>query len=256
MSRAWQQLKQEVTYWTQRDWSPGDTGAFFDQIAYEYDEINEGAHSYFRRFTDTLRIGNLPDNAHLLDVQARTGNGTATLWQHGKVRTAVCADVSYEFGQICQQRLHDLGFHDFRWVLLTDYQWPFADEAFDVVLSLESVEHFARPGAFIGELGRVTRPGGTLILSTPNVLWEPIHALAAITGLHHSEGPHRFVPYNMLRQAISRAGFQVEHAETTVLIPAGPQWLLDWGERLEDRTRHTLMPWLGLRRFFICRKLP
>jgi len=41
---------------------------------------------------------------------------------------------------------------------------PFADESFDVVLCMEAIEHFTVDGArrYLGELGRVTRPGGAL----------------------------------------------------------------------------------------------
>jgi SAM-dependent methyltransferase len=41
---------------------------------------------------------------------------------------------------------------------------PFADESFDVVLCMEAIEHFTVDGArrYLGELGRVTRPGGVL----------------------------------------------------------------------------------------------
>ena len=248
--------RQEIEHWTRPAWSFDMLETHFDDLAADYDEINEGAHSYFRRFTDTLRAADLPDDAYMLDVCARTGNGTAYFYRHGKVGRAVCADVSHEMGKLCAERLQTAGFENYRWVPLKGYRWPFSGEEFDVVLSLESVEHFDRPDLFIGELGRVTRPGGTLILSTPNVLWEPVHALAAITGLHHSEGPHRFVPYRRLRHLISLAGFQITHAETTVLIPAGPAWLIDLGRWIEERTRESLMPLLGLRRILIGRKLP
>jgi hypothetical protein len=87
------------------------------------------------------------------------------------------------------------------------------------------------------------------------VLWEPVHALAAITGLHHSEGPHRFIRYRRLRHMVEAAGFQIEQAETTVLIPGGPAPLIKLGEWLEEHTQNWLMPWLGLRRILICRKL-
>ena len=249
-------IRQEMAHWTRSNWSFALLEEHFDELAADYDEINEGAHSYFRRFTDTLRIAGLPDDAYLLDVCARTGNGTAYFYQQGKVQRAVCADVSREMGKLCKERLERAGPEDYRWVQLHDYDWPFADGEFDVVLSLESVEHFDRPDLFIEELGRVTRPGGTMILSTPNVLWEPVHALAAITELHHSEGPHRFVAYRRLRHLISRAGFEIEHAETTVLIPAGPEWLVEAGGWLEEKTKESVMPLLGLRRLFICRKLP
>lgn len=255
MNRAWKQLKDELKYWTQPTWTLADVGAFFDEIAADYDDINEGAHSYFRRFTDTLRVADLPDNARFLDVQARSGNGTATFYQHGKVGTAVCADMSVEMGKICQARVHAAGLEDFRWIHILDTNWPLETGEFDITLCLETVEHVPDPQAFIQELGRVTRPGGTLLLSTPNIFWEPMHALAAVTGLHHSEGPHRFLRYKKLRDMISLAGFQIKHTETTVLIPAGPNWFIEFGQWIEDRTKETLVPLIGLRRLFICEKL-
>ncbi|MFW5940741.1 MAG: Coenzyme F420 hydrogenase/dehydrogenase, beta subunit C-terminal domain [Chloroflexota bacterium] len=249
-------LNEELGHWLRRSWSFAEIEAHYDELAADYDAINDSAHSYFRRFTDAMRLANLPDDGYVLDVCARTGNGIAYFHEHGKVGRAVCADVSREMGNLCEQRLREAGVENFRWVQIRDYDWPFADGEFDAVLSLETVEHFARPDRFIQELGRVLRPGGTLLLSTPNVLWEPVHALAAITTLHHSEGPHRFVPYRRLRQYVSQAGFQIEHAETTVLIPAGPEWLIEAGGWIEAQTRDTLMPLLGLRRLLICRKLP
>jgi len=203
---------------------------------------------------DGLRLSNIPDNAHILDFCARTGNGTLYFYQHGRVGSAVCADVSVKQGELCQQRLKEGGFTHFEWVQVSDYKLPFREGEFDAVLSFETVEHFSEPALFVDGLARVTRPGGTLILTTPSVLWEPVHALAAITGLHHSEGPHRFIRYRRLVDMVERAGFVIEKAETTVLIPGGPEWLVKLGERIEARTKNTLMPWLGLRRVLVCRK--
>jgi len=47
---------------------------------------------------------------------------------------------------------------------------PYADGAFDVTCSLEVVEHVEDQFKFCRELLRITRPGGTVIVSTPNVL--------------------------------------------------------------------------------------
>jgi coenzyme F420 hydrogenase subunit beta len=243
----------EIGHWTRATWAFADVGAHWDSTE-DYDAINEETYSYFRRFVDGLRLSDLPDNGRILDFCARTGNGTLYFHQHGKVGSAVCADVSVFQGEICRQRLTDAGFTDFEWVKVSDYKLPFDDAEFDTVLNFETVEHFSEPALMIDELARVTKPGGTLILTTPNVLWELIHALAAITGAHHSEGPHRFIRYRRLVSMIERAGFEIEHAETTVLIPGGPDWLVRLGDRIEARTPHTLMPWLGLRRVVICRK--
>jgi 2-polyprenyl-3-methyl-5-hydroxy-6-metoxy-1,4-benzoquinol methylase len=46
---------------------------------------------------------------------------------------------------------------------------PFADASFNVVIIKHIVEHLPNPEKAIAEIGRVTEPGGTLILSTPNL---------------------------------------------------------------------------------------
>ena len=45
---------------------------------------------------------------------------------------------------------------------------PFADASFDAVLSTHVAEHLAHPEAAFGEMARVLRPGGRLLLLTPN----------------------------------------------------------------------------------------
>lgn len=47
-------------------------------------------------------------------------------------------------------------------------QIPVADGSADIVVSLETIEHLENPRAFCRELVRITRPGGWLLVSTPN----------------------------------------------------------------------------------------
>jgi SAM-dependent methyltransferase len=47
---------------------------------------------------------------------------------------------------------------------------PLATGAADVTVSLQVLEHIWTPGDYVHELARVTRPGGVLVLSTPNRL--------------------------------------------------------------------------------------
>lgn len=44
------------------------------------------------------------------------------------------------------------------------------DASFDTVISFETIEHVPNPRRAVAELARVLRPGGTLILTTPNYL--------------------------------------------------------------------------------------
>lgn len=47
---------------------------------------------------------------------------------------------------------------------------PYPDESFDCVICLEVIEHMENPMALCRELKRVLRPGGRLVISTPNLL--------------------------------------------------------------------------------------
>lgn len=47
---------------------------------------------------------------------------------------------------------------------------PYEDAQFDVVYSGEVLEHLWNPDSFVKEIQRVTKPGGHVIMSTPNLL--------------------------------------------------------------------------------------
>ncbi len=46
---------------------------------------------------------------------------------------------------------------------------PFKDGEFDALVSIEGIEHLENPSFFVRECARVVKPGGLVILSTPNV---------------------------------------------------------------------------------------
>jgi SAM-dependent methyltransferase len=47
---------------------------------------------------------------------------------------------------------------------------PLPDSAGDVVVAVETIEHLENPRAFVRELTRLTRPGGWVVVTTPNQL--------------------------------------------------------------------------------------
>ncbi len=71
---------------------------------------------------------------------------------------------------------------------------PYAAESFDVVLLVEVLEHLENHRAAICEVARVLKPGGLLILSTPNIMRLNSRLHFFLTGYHKTK--RRFIPFN------------------------------------------------------------
>lgn len=89
----------------------------------------------------------------LLDVPAGSGHFADAMAERGFAVT--CADVNDDRP-------------DFTFADLND-RLPFDDGAFDVVTCLEGIEHAMSDAHLVGELARVCRPGGMVVISTPNI---------------------------------------------------------------------------------------
>ena len=63
-----------------------------------------------------------------------------------------------------------------------DHGLPLPDATFDLVWCSEVIEHLRDPAATVAELRRVTRPGGLLVLTTPNS-WFWLARLGCLVGL-------------------------------------------------------------------------
>lgn len=69
---------------------------------------------------------------------------------------------------------------------------PYPDRSFDVVLLIEVIEHVENHRAAIAEVARVLKPGGTLVLTTPNIMRLSSRFHFLLTGYHKTK--RRFVP--------------------------------------------------------------
>ena len=98
----------------------------------------------------------------VLDVACGCGYGTALLARRAGVR-ATGLDINQE--AVAWARHHFGREADFETV--DRAPWPLADASFDLVVSIETLEHVPRPEEFLAEVHRVLSPQGTLILSTP-----------------------------------------------------------------------------------------
>ncbi|HTO54595.1 MAG TPA: class I SAM-dependent methyltransferase [Myxococcota bacterium] len=87
---------------------------------------------------------------------------------------------------------------------------PFADQSLDGASLIEVIEHIVQAETLVAELARVIRPGGWLIVTTPNVV-HIAYRWRALTGHPpKQEGYHyRFFTRDTLAQIFAEAGFRV-----------------------------------------------
>lgn len=93
-------------------------------------------------------------------LDAAAGNGYLTEWLLSRGATVTPFDISSEDWRVPSVQCC---YSDFDQGLDAD------DNYFDVSVSIETIEHLENPFHFIRELGRVTKPNGAIIITTPNV---------------------------------------------------------------------------------------
>ncbi len=135
-------------------------------------------YSHVANFTGYMKavaqhFSERPKGLTILDLPA--GNGLLADALRDMGHTVVCGDINRE---------------------RSDYQYvdmaaplPFPDGELDAVICLEGLEHMVNPVQLIAEFVRVTRAGGEIVVSTPNVmsLYSRLHQL--FTGV-----PYQFNP--------------------------------------------------------------
>ncbi|TKJ31341.1 MAG: hypothetical protein CEE40_02185 [Chloroflexi bacterium B3_Chlor] len=245
---------QEWHYLTKPRWSLEDVGQFWSSVR-DYDDINEDAYTYHRRFTNSFELAKdlIGRNNLTLDIQSRTGNGTMFWAERGRIRKSNLVDFSEHMLAIAATKLSEAGV-EFEAHLVKSFPLPFPDETFDLVLSYETIEHIWERGTFVRELARVLRARQWMIITCPNILWEPAHWLAAIVNLHHSEGPHRFLRRGSLLSLFKSSGLEVVRENSTIILPFSSDISILTDRFLERRLPVSIRRTVALRRSFVLRK--
>jgi 2-polyprenyl-3-methyl-5-hydroxy-6-metoxy-1,4-benzoquinol methylase len=103
---------------------------------------------------------------------------------------------------------------------------PIDNESFDSVACVDGIEHLENPFHAIREFHRVLKPGGTLVISTPNISAWRSRARYLFTGFHNKgklplteEAPSplhhiNLLSYPMLRYMLVRNGFEISEVST------------------------------------------
>ncbi|MHB8393886.1 MAG: class I SAM-dependent methyltransferase [Candidatus Dormibacteria bacterium] len=163
-----------------------------------------------------------------------------------------CSGLDADAQSVAKAQAHGI---DCR-VGLADQTLPFQDSSFDLVFAGEIIEHVADTDRMLEEVSRVLRPGGYLLLTTPNLLawYNRILCVAGVTPMYvehsyrASYGPSwslrrqvgpavghlRIFTYTALRMVLAQNGFEAEWIHGAARIPVPGVWTVD---RLISRMR-------------------
>ncbi len=109
----------------------------------------------------------------------------------------------------------------------------FGEGRFDVVVSSECIEHTPEPGVALREMAGVLKRGGTLAVSTPNLVWQPVVRLATKLKLRPFDGHENFSTARSMRRELGAGGVDVTRVEGLHLFPFqfGMHGLSRWCDR-------------------------
>jgi 2-polyprenyl-3-methyl-5-hydroxy-6-metoxy-1,4-benzoquinol methylase len=133
--------------------------------------LGESGTAIYRAAADALRQRSAAGS--VVDV----GCGT------GRLRDVLAGIAT---GYVGVDAVRHRGFPDDAQLLLADLDRdiiPTADGSADIVVALETIEHLENPRAFCRDLARVARPGGWVVVSTPNQ--RSVGSLAALLFKEH-----------------------------------------------------------------------
>lgn len=192
---------------------PKDKMHFYESFADEFDskmnmyDTNKRLDVFFNEMLKNEQI----QGKQVLDAGCGTGWFSMAASKAGAVVTSM--DLGEKLLSQVQKKC------DTKRVVGSVLDMPFKNDTFDFIISSEVIEHTPSPNTAICEMYRVLKPGGTLILSTPNKFWYWSLKVAEKFKLRPYQGLENWSGYRELRNATMNAGFEILEQKGIHLLP-------------------------------------
>ncbi|MBD3180003.1 MAG: methyltransferase domain-containing protein [Candidatus Latescibacteria bacterium] len=223
---------------------------FWDELAeHEYEHANDKMDRvHTQRFREAVERLPIKEDSVVLNVWSRVGDGVPFLRRAFGDFRLVNAELSLEMLK-ASRKLNPAELH----VQTSLHSLPFADNSFNVVMSLETLEHVPDPLLFLLEIRRILVSGGVLVMSLPPSAAEWTSVLNNILKFHHGEGPHRFLAPSEVMEMLEEAGLRLEDYTGTLFLPFGGIKIEGIDRFFSRAIGKTFLGQLGLRQFYVCR---
>jgi 2-polyprenyl-3-methyl-5-hydroxy-6-metoxy-1,4-benzoquinol methylase len=210
-----------------------------------YADMQKALLPHFRRRLQTLET-RFPSRGKILDFGCAAGYFLQVAQQRGWHINGV--ELSQEMAHSAEESLR---------VPIYTSLAAMSDRDFDAITLWEVIEHLPDPIGTLRQLIDRLKPGGVLMLSTPNNgHWQAIRAQAQWVGYRPPSHLQYFTRFT-LAEALHRAGLAQIAINGTAPLPPLPRWLSRMSQPLEQALatgqarpwKAALFAWRGIRLF-------
>ncbi len=235
----------------QNKWSDREVEQHWDDVAEIYvEENNKVKEAHDQRFKESIKHMNLEPDSLVLNISSRDCEANDFITNNCRDCKVINAEISSGLMQVAK----NLRPHVKQVKIDTYSKLPFKNEHFNRILCLETLEHASNPIEFLRELNRVSDKSARMVLSCPPATSEiPYQIFTKIFG-GHGEGPHKFPSSKSVKKMFELTGWKMIMHKGAVLMPVGPKWIQDFGEKIIRQLQNTFVSELGIRQFFVCEK--
>lgn len=142
-----------------------------------------GGNGRIDRAVDLILNEDFPRSGVLVDVGGATGNLGYALRDHFQTRWVV------EIAEDCRGPAEEKGNHFYGVNVDERGLRAFSDNETDLIVALDFIEHILNPEKFARECFRILKPGGKVLINTPNIqFWRHLHSLVVEGNFPHTSG--------------------------------------------------------------------
>jgi 2-polyprenyl-3-methyl-5-hydroxy-6-metoxy-1,4-benzoquinol methylase len=193
----------------------------------------------------------------VLEIGCGRGGFACWLARHPGRPEVVAADFSPGAVAKAQQFASKIGVDGIQWEVADIQKLDQFEEEFDTVISCETIEHVPDPPLAVRQLARVLKPGGRMLLTTPNYLSTIglYRAYCWVRGKKFDEGGQPICQLTLItktRAWVRAAGLRVIETEGVgqyLPVPGRPPIRIGFMEH-----PHQLMRWFGLHSLVVAEK--